>query len=377
MSGAAGSAPLRAFASDNYAGVHPRVWAAMAAVDADHARSYGADPHTARLEEAVREAFAAPEALVLPVFTGTGANVVALQALLPPWGAVIAAESAHIHHDEGGAPERVGRTKLFTVPAPDGRLTPEAVEAEAHGWGFVHRAQPAVVEIAQVTELGTVYSPGQVRALTEHAHGRGMSVYMDGARLFNAAAALDAPLHAFTTDVGVDVVSLGGTKAGAMGAEAVVVLDPEAVRLAALVPHRDLPGGAGQAERARLAVEYLRKSSMQLASKMRYVSAQLTALLEDGLGVALAGHANAMAARLAERAGRIDGVEVVRPPESNAVFAVLDPAAADRARASHPFYDWDAARHEVRWMTSWDTTDADLDAFEAALRAALAPGHGG
>ena len=377
MSAGAPASGLRAFASDNYAGVHPDVWAALADVDADHAPAYGADPHTERLQEAVREAFDAPDAVALPVFNGTGANVVALQSMLPPWGAVVAADTSHIHHDEGGAPERVGRTKLFTVPTPDGRLAPELVDREAHGWGFVHRAQPAVVEIAQVTELGTVYTPEQVRALADHAHGHGMGLYMDGARLFNAAAALELPLSAFTTHAGVDVVSLGGTKAGALGAEAVVVLRPEAVTLASLVPERDLPADAGPRERARLAVEYVRKSSMQLASKMRYVSAQLTALLEGDLGIRLAGHANAMARELAGRVAGIDGVEVARAPEANVVFAVLDPQAADRARVRHPFYDWDAARHEVRWMTSWDTTAADVDSFAAALGAALSPGRRG
>lgn len=347
----------RAFASDNYAGVHPEVLEAIARANTGHETSYGEDSWTARLQELVREQFG-DRAQAFPVFNGTAANVVALQALLPPWGAVVCAESAHIHQDEGAAPERVAHTKLYTVPTPDGKLTPELVDAQAHGFGFVHRAQPAVVEIAQLTEMGTVYTPDEVRALADHAHGRGMSLYMDGARLANAAAALGVSLREFTTDAGVDVVSLGGTKNGALGAEAIVVLDPGAVRSG--------PEGAAKA------VEYLRKSSMQLASKMRFVSAQLVALLTDGLWLRTAGHANAMAARLAEGVRGLDGVTLTQEPAANQLLAALNPAAADEVRAQYAFYDWDPSRHEVRWMTSWDTTAEDVDGFLAALRSALA-----
>ncbi|MGO1885236.1 MAG: threonine aldolase family protein, partial [Citricoccus sp.] len=248
------STARRGFASDNYAGVHPEVLAALAAANTGHEPAYGDDSWTARLKDLTRAEFGTA-AEAFPVFNGTGANVVALQALLPPWGAVICAESAHIHQDEGGAPERIAHTKLFTVPTPDGKLTPELIDRQAHGVGFVHRAQPAVVEIAQVTELGTVYTPEEIRAITEHAHGLGMSVYLDGARLANAAAALGTDLRSFTTDAGVDVVSFGGTKNGALGAEMVVVLNPEAVATG--------PGGR-RAEAAGQAVGYLRKSSMQL-----------------------------------------------------------------------------------------------------------------
>jgi threonine aldolase len=355
-----GRAP-RGFASDNYAGVHPEVLEAVALANSGHEPAYGDDSWTARLRDLVRAEFG-DRAEAFPVFNGTGANVVALQALLPAWGAVICAESAHIHHDEGGAPERIAHTKLFTVPTPDGKLTPALIDRQAHGIGFVHRAQPAVVEIAQVTELGTVYSPEEIRALADHAHSLGMSVYMDGARLANAAASLGASLRSFTTDAGVDVVSFGGTKNGALGAEMVVVLNPHAVQSG--------PGGR-RAEGAAQAVGYLRKSSMQLASKMRFVSAQLVALLTDGLWLRSAQHANAMAARLARGAGALDGVVLTQEPQANQVLAVLDPAVADSVRAEFAFYDWDGSRNEVRWMTSWDTTDDDVDGFIAALRTAL------
>ncbi len=357
-------AASRGFASDNYAGVHPQVLDALQQANGGHAAAYGADPWTARLQELVSEQFG-DGAQAFPVFNGTGANVVALQAMLPPWGAVICAESAHIHQDEGGAPERVGRTKLYPVPTPDGKLTPELVEREAQGFGFVHRAQPAVVEIAQVTELGTVYTPEEIRALTDHAHGLGMGVYLDGARLANAAAALGLPLRSFTTDVGVDLLSFGGTKNGALGAEAVVLLRDQAV-----VGARPGPEATGTA--AGLAVEHLRKSSLQLASKMRFLSAQLVALLEDDLWLASARHANAMAARLAAAVEPLDGVRVTQTPQANTVFAVVDHAVADAVRQRYPFYDWDASTGEVRWMTSWDTTEEDVEGFVQALQDALA-----
>ncbi|MDY6055496.1 threonine aldolase family protein [Micrococcus sp.] len=373
-------AGLRAFASDNYAGVHPDVWAAMVDADRDHAVSYGADPVTELLQERVRETFG-PEAFGVPVFTGTAANVLALQAMVPPWGSVVASSVAHVRHDEGGAPERIGRFPVITVDVPDGRLTPEALAPLLHRDGAVHASQPAVVELAQSTELGTVYTPEQVRAVTDAAHAAGLSVHMDGARLSNAAAALGVPLRAFTTDAGVDVLSYGGTKNGGMGAEMVVVLRPEAVAAAALIGPSDLPGGdpTSARERAEKALAYLRKSSMQLASKHRYLAAQLLALLTDDLGVALAGRANLMARTLAEGAERMAGVQVVQPVEANAVFAALDPAAADLLRGDFPFYDWDPAAGVVRWMTSWDTTEQDVAAFLAALDRALTtarPHHG-
>ena len=366
-------ADLRAFASDNYAGVHPDVWAAMLDADAGHARAYGEDPVTAALQERVRATFG-ERAFALPVFNGTGANVVALRALTPPWGAVVCASHAHIATDEGGAPVQVGGLSLLPVPTgDDGKLTPALLTPVLGSFGFVHAVQPAVVEIAQATEVGTVYSAQEVRALADAAHAAGLSVYMDGARLCNAAAALGVPLREFTTDAGVDAVSFGGTKNGALGAEAVVVLNPDAVATAAMITDRDVPGRERDADSAaQMSLGYLRKSSMQLASKQRYLSAQLLALLTDDLGVRLADHANAMARLLAERVSALEGVELSRQPEANAVFAVLDPAAADAVRALYPFYDWNPATGEVRWMTSWDTSREDVAGFTDALGQALA-----
>lgn len=340
----------RAFASDNYAGVHPEALAAIAAANGGHEVAYGEDAYTARLREVIRQQFGT-DAETFPVFNGTGANVVGLTSMLPRWGAVITAGTAHINTDEAGAPERVTGLKLLTVPTPDGKLTPELVAREAYGWGDEHRAQPLAVSITQTTELGTLYTPAQIRAVAEFAHSHGMALHLDGARLWNAAAALDLPLRAFTTDVGVDVLSLGGTKNGLLGAEAVVVLDP--ARVTGLV--------------------YLRKLTMQLASKMRFVSAQLLSLFEDDLGLRSAAHANAMAQRLraALEAGLADGslpgLAFSQPSPANAIFATLPNDAADRIRARVRFYDWDRARGEVRWMTSWDTTSEDVDHFVTVI----------
>ena len=242
----------RGFASDNYAGVHPDVMAALVAANGGHQVAYGADVYTARLQEVMARHFG-DDVEAFPVFNGTGANVVGLQAMLPRWGAVIAATTAHINVDEGGAPERVGGFKILNVVTPDGKLTPELVDTEAWGFGDEHRAQPGVVSITQSTELGTLYTVKEIKALADHAHSLGLKLHFDGSRLPNAAAALGVSLREMTTDAGVDVLSLGGTKNGAMLAEAVVVINPEAAE--------GLP--------------YVRKYTMQLSSKMRFVAAQL------------------------------------------------------------------------------------------------------
>jgi threonine aldolase len=339
----------RTFASDNYAGVHPEVLAAIAAANDGHEISYGEDTVTARLQEVVREHFG-ERAEAYPVFNGTGANVVALTSVLPRWGAIVTTTTSHMHTDEGGAPEKTAGLKLFPVPTPDGKLTPDLLETEAFGFGDEHRAQPLAVSIAQTTELGTLYQPAEIRSIADAAHAHGMAVHLDGSRLWNAAAALGVPFREFTTDAGVDILSLGATKNGAIAAEAIVVLDP------------------GRVE----GMVYLRKTAMQLSSKMRFLSAQLLALFDDGLGIRSAGHANAMAARLRDALEGAPGLGFSQATEANAIFAVLDNAVADRIRARYRFYDWDRAAGQVRWMTSFDTTEADVDAFAAAIREELA-----
>ncbi|GLW63328.1 threonine aldolase [Actinomadura rubrobrunea] len=338
--------PSAGFASDNWAGAHPEILAALAAANDGYQPAYGDDAYTARLREVVRRHFG-DQAEVFPVFTGTGANIVGLQAMTDRWSSVICTETSHINVDECGAAEKVAGIKLVAVPTPDGKLTPDLVDRYAWGWGDVHHAQPAAVSLTQSTELGTVYTPEQLAAVTACAHERGMRVHMDGARLANAAASLDVPLRALTTDVGVDVLSFGGTKNGLMMGEAVVVLDPEAVR--------GLP--------------FLRKMGMQLASKMRFLSAQLLALLDGDLWLRNARHANAMARRLADsvRVRDLPGVEIVRPVEANAVFAVLPRDAAARLRKRYAFHTWDEHTGEVRWMCSFATTEAEIDAFVTAL----------
>lgn len=339
----------RDFASDNYAGAHPEVLTALVDANGGHQTAYGADAYTARLQQVVAGHFG-DGATAYPVFNGTGANVLSLQALLPRWGAVVCAESAHIQTDENGAPERVGGLKLLTVPTPDGKLTPELVARQAWGFGDEHRAQPGVVSITQSTELGTLYTPDEIRALADQAHGLGLRLHVDGARIANAAAALDLPLRAFTTDVGVDVVSLGGTKNGLLFGEAVVVLDEAAA-----------PGLA-----------YLRKMNMQLASKMRFVSAQLVALFEGDLWLRSAQRANAMAARL--RAGLDalgDRLHVTLPTQANGIFVTLPHAVSAELRRTWKFYDWHPESGEVRLMCAFDTTEEDVDAFLAELRRLL------
>jgi threonine aldolase len=339
----------RAFASDNYAGVLPEVLTAIAEANEGHQVSYGEDDYTDALRSVVRDEFGS-RAEVFPVFNGTGANVVSLTSAMPRWGAAIVTESAHVHTDEGGAPERVSGIKLMTIPTPDGKLTPDLIATQAYGWGFEHRAQPAVVSLTQVTEVGTLYTPAEIAANAEFAHRHNMALHIDGARLWNAAAALGMAMGEFTTDVGVDILSIGATKVGALGAEAIVVINPDKVD----------------------GLIYLRKLSMQLASKMRFISAQLLALFENGTGIRAAAHANEMATRLRSRLEGTPGLTFAQATESNAVFAALDRAAAERIRGTWKFYDWDEFSGMVRWMCSFDTTVEDVDRFAAAIRSELA-----
>ncbi|UKA60370.1 threonine aldolase family protein [Arthrobacter sp. FW306-2-2C-D06B] len=339
---------VRGFASDNYSGVHPEILAALAAANGGHQVSYGEDQYTERLQEVLEQHFGTGIEC-FPVFNGTGANVLSLQSLLPRWGAVICASTAHINMDENGAPERIGGIKLLQVPTSDGKLTPELIDREAWGWGDEHRAQPLAVSITQTTELGTCYTPEEIRAIADHIHAKGMKLHMDGARLANAAAHLGVPLRTFTRDAGVDILSFGGTKNGLLFGEVVVALNPEAAH----------------------GLKFLRKMNMQLASKMRFISAQFIALLESGLWLRSAEHANAMASRLRAAVDSIEGVKPTQATESNGVFAVLPAGVADRLRSSFKFYDWNEANREVRWMCSFDTTEEDIDSFVAAIKREL------
>jgi threonine aldolase len=348
VNGPLAAAPLTLFASDNYAGAHPAVLEAIAAANQGWAQAYGDDDWTARLRERLRELFGDVEPF--PVFNGTGGNVTALSAVLRPYEAVICPETAHINVDECGAPERIAGAKLVDVPAPDGKLTPELLRSRLTGFGDQHHVQARVASISQSTELGTVYTPAEVTALAETAHEAGLLLQMDGARLVNATEALGLELRELTTDCGVDVLTLGGTKCGLLGAEAVVFLRPE------------------------LAADYLyaRKQGTQLASKMRFISAQLLRLFEDDLWRQTAGHANAMARRLGDAVVATPGVELAYPVQANAVFAALPAPVIERLHERYHFYVWDEETGVVRWMCSWQTTPADVDQLVAAFREATA-----
>ncbi len=342
-------AARRGFASDNASTVHPEVMAAIAEANTGHAYGYGHDPLTERLSDHFREHFG-EGARAYPVWGGTAANVLGLRAVCRPWEGVICTHTAHLNLDECGAPEAMAGLKLLAVPGEDGKLQPATVKGMELHVGDEHSVQARVVSISEATELGTLYAPEEIRALADAAHERNLLLHVDGARLANAAAALGTGLAGLTTDVGVDLLSFGGTKNGLLGAEAVVFLTP----------------GLGEG------FEYLRKQSMQLASKMRFLSAQLDALLTDQLWLRSASHANAMAARLAERVRSLSGVEIARPVEASAVFARLPRSVIEELQRQYDFYVWDEHNDEVRWMCSWDTTEEDVDEFAAALRAALA-----
>ncbi len=338
----------RGFASDNNATVHPDVLAAIARVNDGHLIGYGHDDYSQRVQQLIADQFA-PNAKAFLVWGGTGANVLCLRAACRPWEAVICAQTSHLNVDECGAPEAIAGVKLLTVATDDGKLTPELVESRIVGVGDEHAVQARMVSVSECSELGTVYTETELRALAELAHERGMLLHLDGARLTNAAAALETPLRAITGDVGVDLVSFGGTKAGLLGAEAVVFLEP------------------------RLAenFEYLRKQSMQLASKMRFLAAQFEALLTDELWRTLASHANSMALMLADGVRAVEGVKITQPVDANSVFARIPASATPTLQDRFPFYVWDARAGEVRWMCSWDTTEDDVEQFTGAVRATL------
>ncbi|HEX3928466.1 MAG TPA: aminotransferase class I/II-fold pyridoxal phosphate-dependent enzyme [Gemmatimonadales bacterium] len=339
----------RGFASDNTAPVHPAVLARLAVVNDGSAPPYGEDRWTAAALEWFREQFGSDSTAAL-VWNGTGANVMALRTITRPYHAVLCAETAHVQVDECGAPEFFTGCKLLGLASQDGKLTAEQVSRAVRGIGNEHSVQPRVVSIAQSSEYGTVYSVPEVESLCAAAHAKGLLVHMDGARIANAAASLGVPLRAFTRDAGVDILSFGITKNGAMGAEAVVAFDQT---LAA-------------------DFRYLRKQSAQLASKMRYLAAQVLALADGDLWLANAQQANAMAQRLAAGVRAIAGVTVTQPVQSSSVFALLPAAVVERLQRDFHFYVWNDLTGEVRWMTTWATTEADVDEFVAAIAGAMA-----
>lgn len=339
---------MRSFASDNNAGVHPQVMEALQQANEGHAVGYGADVHTERAVEVLKGHFG-PQSEAHFVFLGTAANVLGLAALVRPYQSVICAETAHINNDECGAPERFLGSKLVGVPHTDGKITPEAIAPLLESRGFEHHSQPAAVSVTQPTELGALYSLDELKAIGEFCKKENLRLHMDGARIANAGAALDVSLAEMTRDVGVDVLSLGGGKNGLMYGEAIVFMRP----------------GLDTDFR------YVRKQAMQLVSKMRYLSVQFEAMFGTDLWIENGQRANAMARLLAEKAGAVDGVEITRPVETNAVFASMPMQAIETLKQEFFFYVWEPTRPEVRWMTSFDTTEDDVERFAAALKRAM------
>jgi threonine aldolase len=339
-----GLAARKSFGSDNHAGTHPDVMRAIVEANAGDAVAYGADPWTERATGELKRLTGA-EGEVYLVLNGSGANVLGLGLLLERHEAVICAETAHINTDECGASERILGTKLLTVPAPGGKLTPDLIARRLSGRGDEHFAQPGVVAVTQSTELGTCYSLAELRAIKDFCAANQLRVFLDGARLANAAAHLGCSVAEIASCA--DVLSFGGTKNGAMGVEAVVVMRPaDAVN-----------------------APYLRKQHMQLSSKMRFLAAQFNALLTDDLWLRNAAHANAMANRLAAGLAENPGVEVVYPVQADAVFARLDPDHVAALQRDWTFHLWDESTSTVRWMTAFDTQESDVDAFLSDIAA--------
>ena len=343
-------APARFFASDNFSGAHPRYLSAVERANSGHVMAYGGDENTKHATKLFQE-LCDTDVDVLFTFNGTGSNIVALGSLLRSAESVLCSEWAHIHVDETGAPEHILGIKLQDVNSPDAKVTPAHIVAAASALGNVHHVQPGVVSITQATELGTVYSIDEIRAICETAHSYGMRVHLDGARIANATASLGgdvATFRALTFGAGVDAVSFGGTKNGMFGAEAVLLRRGVA---------SDRSG-------------FIRKQSTQLPSKMRYTAAQFVEALTDNFWIETASHANKMAMRLYDALAHIDSLQI-SSPAVNSLYPILPVAVKERLQAWNFFWDWDVSRSQVRWMTSWDTSPEDVDAFAAGVLAAF------
>ncbi|MFL5468273.1 MAG: threonine aldolase family protein [Gemmatimonadaceae bacterium] len=340
--------PGRAFASDNWAGVHPEVLAAMAAANVGHVPSYGADPYTHEAEERIRAALG-EDAEVFLVFSGTAANVLCLGSMVRSHQGVICAETAHVHTSECGAAEKHIGCKLLTVPAPHGKITVGGISEHLHHIGNEHHVQPRAVSITQATEYGTVYTPQEIRVIADFAHTHSLLLHMDGARIFNAAAHLNVPLRAITGDAGVDALSFGGTKNGLVAGEAVVFFKQ--------VLADDF--------------EFKRMQGMQLSSKMRFIAAQFTALLTNELWRRSAQHANKMARLLASELESVQGITLTQPVEANEVFAILPRHIVPKLQERWPFHIWNESTTEARLIASFDTTEEDVADFAQLVREAI------
>ena len=337
--------PSRSFASDNNAGVHPEIMDAIAAANDGHVVAYGDDPFTGRAVAEFRKHLGR-QTEVFFVFGGTGANVLGLKAATRSHEAVICADTAHINVDECGAPEKFTGCKLLPVTTVEGKFSVASFQHYLHGIGFEHHVQPRVISISQATEMGTVYTPKEIRELSDFAHKHDMVVHMDGARLANAAAALQLPLKAITKDAGVDVLSFGGAKNGMMYGEAVVFFDMSLAK----------------------DFKYTRKQGTHLPSKMRFISAQFEALLTNDLWRRNAEHANRMATLLGEKLRHISGITITQPVQSNGVFAIVASKYIPQLQKKYFFYVWNEETSEARFMTSFDTTEEDIENFVALVK---------
>lgn len=338
----------RGFASDNNAGIHPDILKEISAANSGHVTGYGSDRYTEQAKSIFKEHLG-DAAECYFVFTGTAANVLGLSEITRSWNSVITASTAHLEGDECGAPEKFIGCKILVVDTPDGKINPDLVEKHMHGIDFEHHSQPKVISITQSTEMGTVYTAEEISAIAGYAHARGMMLHMDGARIANAAVSLDLPFKAFTTDAGVDVLSFGGTKNGMMYGESICFLKPG-------LSHD---------------FKYIRKQGMQLASKMRFISAQYIGYFRNDLWKICAVHANAMARLLADSLGEFPQVKITQKVQSNGVFVVMPVDIAEKMQEHYFFYPWDEKRSEYRLMTSWDTQQGDIEDFIRIIKKEL------
>ena len=336
---------IRGFGSDNFSGVLPEVFKALEEAAYGHQHSYGEDVYSEKAIQDFKNVFG-ENIRVFFVYNGTGANILSLSAFTHSYNAVICAETAHINVDECGAIEKQSGCKLLTVPTFDGKLTTGLIQNHMHGFGEQHHSQPKMISLTQCTELGTVYTPAELKEICDYAHAHRMYVHMDGARIANACAALHLSLKELTVDCGIDILSFGGTKNGLMMGECVIIFNKDLQREA----------------------RFVRKQSAQLASKMRYLSCQFTAYLTDDLWLKNAAHANAMASKLYQALKELPEVTFTQKPESNQLFLTMPRPTIDRMLESYFFYFWNEANHEIRLVTSFDTTEEDVNQFIRLLR---------
>ncbi|MDA3780137.1 MAG: low specificity L-threonine aldolase [Bacteroidales bacterium] len=338
----------RGFASDNNSGVHPEIMKAINNVNTGHTIAYGDDIYTERAIKKVKEHFG-DDVEVFFVFIGTAANVLGLHAATRSWNSVICAETAHINEDECGAPEKYNGFKLLTVETTNGKLTVDAIKKHMKGFDFEHHSQPKIISITQVTELGTVYSAPEIKAIADYAHKNNMYLHMDGARIANAAVSLNMEFKEFTANAGVDILSFGGTKNGLMYGEAIIFINKK----------------LGEN------FKYIRKQGMQLASKMRYISAQFERYLSKNLWYENAKHANDMAQLLVSKLQDIQEIKIIQNVEANGIFAIVPKKIIPELKKEYFFYDWDQANSVVRWMTSFDTNKNEIIEFTNLIKSKL------